>query len=276
MSELQQISLTENCACVLGARGSVAVSGGEYAKYGGATTCIAVRLSGQLIVMDAGSGILRLPSVLRETDTVIPLLLSHPHTDHLLGLLSCPVFYKKEITVDCYAAEHGGMKPEEQIGRLFSPPLWPVGPEMLPAGFRYHTVSGDFSVGDVTVKTMEGCHPGGVSVFRLECGGKSVVLATDCTLREELLPRLAEFAADCDLLFCDGQYSDAEWAGRKDFGHSTWTSAARLGVLCRAKQMRIVHHDPGHGDAVLDEAGTEVRRIFPYCSMAYEGEVILL
>ena len=39
---------------ILGTRGSVPVSGGDFLRYGGATTCVLVRLAGQVIVLDAG------------------------------------------------------------------------------------------------------------------------------------------------------------------------------------------------------------------------------
>ncbi|MEJ2097012.1 MAG: MBL fold metallo-hydrolase, partial [Deltaproteobacteria bacterium] len=44
-----------------GSRGSIPVSGKEYNKYGGDTTCIEIRTkSGEIIIVDAGTGIRRL------------------------------------------------------------------------------------------------------------------------------------------------------------------------------------------------------------------------
>ena len=44
-----------------GARGSIPVSGREYVKYGGDTTCVEIRSAAdEVIVVDAGSGIRRL------------------------------------------------------------------------------------------------------------------------------------------------------------------------------------------------------------------------
>ena len=103
-----------------------------------------------------------------------------------------------------------------------------------------------------------------------------MVFATDCTLTDSLLPALTDFARDCDLLLCDGQYSDAEWPARAGFGHSTWTSVARLGRDCGAKQVRVIHHDPAHTDALLDGAAEELRRIHPNCAFARAGEEVLL
>jgi len=44
-----------------GARGSIPVSGKEYIKYGGDTTCLEIRTKNdEIIIVDAGSGIRRL------------------------------------------------------------------------------------------------------------------------------------------------------------------------------------------------------------------------
>ena len=271
----------DNAVTILGARGSIPVSGPQFARYGGATTCVLVRLGGHTVVLDAGSGLMNLPGpkqcgFLPEHPEPLPLLISHPHIDHLLGLPLCPYCLKPGGAVDVYMAgrmERGG---KELLDGIFRPPYWPVGPAQLPADIRFHPLPDSSEINGIRVDSMEGVHPGGVTVFRLTGGGKRVVFASDCTLTEALLPRLADFAADCDLLLCDGQYSDDEWPARKGFGHSTWTDAARLGAMCRAKQVRLMHHDPGHDDALLDSAAAEVRAICPNCEFAREREEILL
>ena len=46
---------------IWGSRGSIPVCGKEYLKYGGDTTCLEIRTkSGDIIVVDAGTGIRRL------------------------------------------------------------------------------------------------------------------------------------------------------------------------------------------------------------------------
>ena len=48
-----------------GARGSIPVSGAEYLKYGGDTTCVELRTAGgEVVIVDAGSGIRRLGNAL--------------------------------------------------------------------------------------------------------------------------------------------------------------------------------------------------------------------
>ena len=261
---------------VLGTRGSVPVSGKAFLRYGGATTCVLVRLSGQILALDAGTGLMNLPPFAEEEIDRLPLLLTHPHADHLLGLLMCPLLSRPGFQMDIYAARRNGLDAEGQVRALMSQPLWPIGPERLTASVAFHDLPPQIKLGNVMVDTMEGVHPGGVQLLRLTGGGRGVVFATDCTLTDSLLPALTEFARDCDLLLCDGQYSNAEWPSHADFGHSTWTAAARLGRDCGAKQVRVIHHDPTHTDDVLDGAAEELRRIHPNCAFARAGEEVFL
>lgn len=252
---------------ILGCRGSVPVSGPQFARFGGNTLCIFVRLGGQPLVLDAGTGILSLPSVLEPTERTVPLLLTHGHADHLLGLPLCGCLTEPDFSMTVYAKPRAGLDAGGQVRRLLSPPLWPVGPEALPAALRFAPLTDGLQLGPVTVRTLAGIHPGGVTLLRLDCGGKSVALITDCTLTDDFLPTAAAFAADCDLLLCDGQYTDAEWADRADYGHSTMEAAVTLGRLCRAGSLRLLHHDPTHDDATLGTLS------YPF---AFDGEEVFL
>lgn len=261
---------------LLGTRGSVPVSGEEFLRYGGSTTCIFLRLAGQPIVLDAGTGMLGLSEVLEKEEQHITLLLSHPHVDHLLGLPICRTVFDPKKKIDIYGATRNGKNVKEQVLSFLQPPLWPVGPEQLPANISFFDLPQRLFVGDVEIETMEGVHPGGVTLFRITGGGKRVVLITDCTLTEELFSELTEFARNCDLLLCDGQYSLSEWSGRENFGHSTWIDVAKLGVACGASKVRIIHHDPGRTDAELDHATMELTAIHKNCAFARAGEEVLL
>ncbi len=265
----------DDFAIILGARGSIPVSGRDYSAYGGATTCVLLRLGGAAVLLDAGTGLLRLPDwVLEQRE--LPLLLTHPHLDHLLGLPMCSYLVRSGRRLDIYAAPRGGLDTEAQIRRLLSPPLWPIGPDKFPAALQFHSLEASMDLGGLHVDALEGCHPGGVSVLRISGGGRRVVLATDCTLTPRLLPALQAFSRDCDLLLIDGQYSPAEWESRSGYGHNTWDTAACFGRDCGARQIRILHHDPAHTDAFLDLAAQELHQIYPNCDFAHEGEVVQL
>ena len=261
---------------ILGARGSVPVSSEEFLCYGGATTCVLIQSADQTIILDAGTGMLMLPTYLKPEDTDISLLLSHGHVDHLLGFSMCPSVFDSARSFHIYAAERSGSDGESYLQSLMSPPLWPIRPSQVGAKVCFHPLAKDFQIGPIQVDSMEGIHPGGVSLFRLTIDGRRIVFITDCTLTDSLFPRAAEFAQNCDLLLCDGQYSEKEWQSHSSFGHNTWTTAARLGAACDAKQVRIIHHDPFHTDRDLDAASAMIKTIHPRCMFARAGEEIIL
>ena len=265
----------ENRVTLLGVRGSIPVSGEAYRRYGCATTCYLIELEGKAILVDAGNGILNLPRELMKY-TEMTMLLTHPHLDHLMGLPMCPFLFRQGATLHMYAAVRGGMDAEAQVDALVAPPLWPVGAGSLPGVLICSTLPETLRLNTVLVESMEGNHPGGVSVLRITGGGKRIVVATDCTITEENRSALTEFAKDCDLFLCDGQYSQEEWPGHASFGHSTWTAAAELARAAGAKQTRIVHHDPTHTDSFLDSCAAELALTCPGCSFGREGEIIQL
>ncbi len=265
----------KNRVLLLGVRGSLPVSGADFARYGCATTCFLLELDGQFLLVDGGSGLLRLSGPVLEAAS-LPLVLTHPHADHLLGLPLCPYLLQPGKRLEVYAVPRRGLDARGQVSRLLSPPLWPVKPEGLPAELGWHELPDVLRLGSLTVERLEGVHPGGVSLLRVRGGNRTVVVMTDCTLAEERLPTFTAFARDCDLLLCDGQYGEEEWPACAGYGHSTWLMAARFAAACGAGALRIVHHDPRHTDAELDEAEAAVRQLFPRGALAREGETITL
>lgn len=260
---------------ILGARGSVPVSAPTFARYGGATSCVLVQIAETNIVLDAGTGFLRLPADVLAASG-LSLLLTHAHLDHLNGIPMCPYVMLSGRTLDIYAAKQEGHPVSEVLEALYAPPIWPVRPSQLAAEILYHDIESEFRIGAVTVRSMDGVHPGGVKLFRLSAEGKSVVFATDCTMTEALYPQVVAFAGGCDLLLCDGQYSDEEFIPRAGFGHTTWKTAARLGKDCGAALTRIIHHDPTHTDEMLDAAASEIHALNGSAEFAREGETFSL
>lgn len=260
---------------IAGSRGSIPVSSEAYRRYGGATCCVLVQHPGGNLILDGGTGLMNLGDRLKGTNSV-SLLLSHPHFDHMAGICLFPEAFRRDFHIDVYGADRLGLSVREQLEVLMAPPLWPVGPEQLPAEFSFFSTVRHFTAEGMEIETMEGNHPGGVSVFRLTIGEKRIVYMTDCTITEENREMLLEFSRGCDLLLCDGQYSDGEWPARSAFGHNPWSETARFARRCGAKNARILHHDPMHTDEILDTANTQVSTIYPACTLAFDGEEISL
>ena len=261
---------------ILGTRGSVPVSGAEFVRYGGATTCVVVTLGGESVVLDAGTGILKLPKVIPGGTRFLPLIITHSHVDHMLGLPMCPQVFNPDFHFDVYMKTRGGLGAKAQLETFLTLPIWPVGPDQLPANFTFNELPEKFSIGGITVTTMEGNHPGGVSLVRLDKGGKSVVFATDTVIDSRLSHVFADFAGSPDLLLIDGQYSQEEYDGHPNFGHNSWSAAAFTGLSIGARHTLIIHHNTSKTDEELDALIPELQAINPNCSPAFEGlEVII-
>ena len=132
------------------------------------------------------------------------------------------------------------------------------------------------ALGAMQVVSLEGHHPGGVSLLRFQAGEKRVAVLLDCTLEGPWRETLLDFARDVDLLLCDGQYSPQEWPSHSHFGHSSWTQAAQFARDCGAKRLRVLHHDPNRSDEDLQKAQKELQEMHPDAAFAYSGEELLI
>jgi len=123
-----------------GVRGSIPVPGKSTVRYGGNTSCVEVRADGEIIVLDAGSGIrllgLALDKEFGPRSMKLTLLISHTHWDHIQGL---PFFFSRlqsEESHPCFGLRRSsrwfGKDPGQPNGdavfsREFTPTLEPPG-----------------------------------------------------------------------------------------------------------------------------------------------------
>jgi len=266
---------------ILGCRGSVPRDGKDFLKYGGATSCYAVNLGGRLILVDAGSGILRVDDVLDGAESV-DLFLTHTHADHILGLPMCRPAFNKDFVFRVYGKTRDGLDTKAQLNAYLELPNWPVDIDGLNASFEFEELKDDFILppgnesNPIRVSALEAAHPGGCSIIRFDCAGKSAVVATDCTIKECNEKDTLNFARNTDVLLIDGQYSPKAFSGSAGFGHNNWIKAAEFGKLCGAKKTVLIHHDPFHTDDILDMAAEEIVQVNVNAIIAREGEIISL
>ena len=91
-----------------GARGSIPVSGKEYVKYGGDTTCVEIRSrDNDVIIIDAGTGIRKLGNSLLASDQrTYSMLFTHAHWDHLMGFPFFKPIYRKETKISLFGCPY--------------------------------------------------------------------------------------------------------------------------------------------------------------------------
>ena len=234
---------------VLGSRGSMAFGAKSCMNYGGDSSCYMVRAGEETVFLDAGTGLSAAPSNYPKPPAI---LLSHLHLDHLIGLGVFPGLNNRHTHTRIYVpfcADRS--EAEEVLGRVFAPPFWPLRltgyagrPELLP-------LPDSFSMGELSIDSIPGNHPGGCMVFRLRYQGKTIVYATDYEYDVRSFARLIAFSRKADLLLFDAQYTEDELTSKSGFGHSSAGMGMKLMVMSGAKKLLLIHHDPHSHDPIL-------------------------
>ncbi len=270
-----------------GVRGSIPTPGRDTVRYGGETSCFEIRIGDRLIIIDAGSGLHRFGHAL--TDGTVPagpplpdtgetgadLLFTHLHFDHICGLpFFCPIYtgeFRLRARVGNLA--HGDCA-TQAIGRLLSPPLFPLELDHLPGFDVSEFRAGDsIDLGDgVVVETVGLHHPGGSIGFRFEAGGARLAIITDHEHGDPAIDRaLADFVAGCDVMVYDTMFADDEYDHHVGWGHST---PGRMLDLADSAGIRLpiaFHHSPDRTDDMLDDWAEMIDRRHPGALIAREG-----
>ena len=263
---------------VLGTRGSMPIEGKNFSRYGGATSCYKICAGNEEIYLDAGSGIVKAKT---SPETRVTILLTHMHLDHVVGLPFFSALGETGRPIDIYAGECAGLRPEDSIDRLISPPFWPCMIKHYPANVNVHFLSANevgkrFFIGEVAVDTIRGFHPNGAIIYRLTRRGKSIVYATDFEHSPEACATLADFAKGCDLLMYDAQYTDDEYDKYRGYGHSTPEEGLAVAERADVARLLLVHHAPSRTDSELDEMERQVVGRFKAVTFAKGGDEFLL
>ncbi len=247
---------------VWGCRGSLPSPGPENNKYGGNTSCISVTVKDTLIILDGGSGILRLGKAIASEVKELHILLTHLHIDHTMGLGFFQPLYNPNIQVHLWGPSTINEPLLHRLRRYFSPPLFPVRLSELPKHPIIHEIGNtEFEIGDLKIKSSYICHPGPTLGFRITDGNSVFAYMPD---HEPALGSAdfpsdlewtsgVEIAENADLLFHDGQYTDEEYKSKIGWGHSSVNDAIAFGGECKVKKMAIFHHDPLNSDERLEE-----------------------
>lgn len=262
---------------ILGARGSVPVSGAQFSRYGTATACVLLETASAAVIFDAGTGMMNLPKRVWKQHKKVHLFLSHFHIDHLLGALLSPILYDGEAEVVCYTSDVEKLR--QALGQMMEKPLWPVGTESYDAKITYKNLGASpyrIEGSPVTVSYLPVKHPGGALAYRAEWGEHSMVYATDCELDEQGSRELEAFAGDTELFILDAQYTKEEYGRYQGYGHSSVEDAATVIAKSGAGQGLLFHHAPNRTDQQLAEIETMLQQQWNHIGIAKEGDKILL
>ena len=252
-----------------GARGSIPVSGKEYDKYGGDTTCFEIRSkNAEIIIVDAGTGIRRLgDKFLHKKMFNYSIIFTHSHFDHILGFPFFKPIYNKNATVSILGCPTTQGNIEKLLSKAMSAPLFPVRFDDLSADINYsQECKLSFHVDSIEIFPINLSHPNSGLGYKFVEDGKKFVFLTDNELgyrhrNGRTFEDYAEFARNADLLVHDAQFTPEEYKNRKKWGHSTYVDALNLAITAQVGRFGLFHHDPSRNDSALDTIVGKCRKI---------------
>src|SRR5436189_414693 len=271
-----------------GVRGSIPVPGKSTVRYGGNTSCVEVRAEGEIISLDAGTGIrllgLALDKEFGPRSMKLTLLISHTHWDHIQGLpFFSPAYNRKNlIRVLGYEGARTGLG--AILAGQMETPFFPVSLRELPSHLAIEELKDmEFHIGKVKVHSIFANHPGICAGYRLFTSSGSVAYFPDSEPYELLKMQFAsrdgiseeeardfarpertkmtEFLRDCEVAILDAQYTDDEYKGHVGWGHSSLSSVVSLALDAEARQLLLFHHDPSHDDDMIDRMVEQAREL---------------
>lgn len=231
-----------------GTRGSYPTPKQTHLKYGGNTSCVEVNVRDQLIILDAGTGIIELGEALtREhilsgntTEERKPInatvILSHIHLDHIQGLPFFSPEFIKTTNLQIYGPDSGKEKLKDTISTLLFDKSFPVSLEEIQGSININSFSqrevliikkdgkhvlmpvSDFKQeekgeNDIIITAYKTtAHPkNGCLCIKISYKDKVMVYATDKECYVGSDKKFIEFAYNCDLLIHDAQYTHQDY-----------------------------------------------------------------
>ena len=295
-----------------GVRGSYPTPYHNFLDYGGNTACVEVNVNNHLIILDAGTGIIRLGQELVrdyitnpvKQDINATILLSHTHLDHIQGLPFFQPLHLKSSSINIIGCAEYTKSIDEVLSGLLFEKTFPLDMAEIAANLSFGDINDSFALvfspdayapelqkiesdedtipvdDEVVVSCLKSnSHPkDGVMLYKIAYKDKSLVYATD---KESFVggdKRLAMFARETDLLIHDAQYTTDEYinscVSKQGYGHSTFDMALEASSQAHAKQLAFFHLDPNYNDDMLHEIENHYNKRNAF--IAKEGQEIVL
>jgi phosphoribosyl 1,2-cyclic phosphodiesterase/CheY-like chemotaxis protein len=269
-----------------GVRGSIATPGPATVGYGGNTSCVEVRADGQIIILDAGTGLRPLGKALTEEfggqALDLTLLLSHTHWDHIQGLpFFMPVYQSQNhLRILGYEGARHGL--DSVLSGQMESPFFPIGLSEVPANILIEELMEmQFHIGPVIVEARFANHPGICVGYRLVTSRGTIAFFPDFEpyqahrhgvdsrtsdagqfdyAREEAA-KLVEFLRGTDVLIMDSQFDREEYEQHIGWGHACVDDVVEIALEADVKKLFLFHHDPEHDDAKISAMATHARNL---------------
>jgi CheY-like chemotaxis protein len=255
---------------IWGCRSLSPFKGGEASRYGRNTSCITLETSSDILIFDAGSGIVPLGREIVKNDRYkdLWLFLTHFHQDHFEGLADFAPAYTAGYRLNISGANDPDQALQDRVQRIFEtapPELGALQAELQLFEMMEETYE---VLPGVQVSPFFANHPGTTLAFSIELEGRRFIYSPDAeiygeqgTALQDYDERLSRIIQGADLLIHDGRYLDSDYQTRKNNGHSSWLNTVHLAGRSGVKKLVLFHHDDAYSDPVLDRIEADAQRI---------------
>lgn len=297
-----------------GVRGSFPVADRSFLQFGGNTSCVEINIGDEIIILDAGTGIVASGDDLMEKyissspnpDDRKPInatiLISHIHQDHMLGLTFFKPMHLKSSNIKVFGSTSPDTSMSKCLSNLLFGKTFPldlgdiackleindivesqaiiIKPNQPPQLVEKKEVAPEED--DIYITFYKSyVHPqDGVMIYKISYKNKSLVYATDkeCYMGGD--KNFIKFAKNCNLLIHDSQYTTEDYMNphspKQGFGHSTYDMAVETMKQTNAKNLVFFHYDPSYDDTKLARIKEHYLAENKNVYMSYEGFEIQL
>lgn len=269
-----------------GVRGSYSTPFASHLGVGGNTSCVEIRVGDQLLICDAGTGIIPLGNELMEQDSIREMLiiLTHYHWDHVCGLPFFAPAFNSDWQLKFFGPGCDAHEIEKHVAAQMSAPYFPVGTETWMAAVDYLALANNtLSHGPLTITYQNVHHPGVTYGYRIQYGDMKIVYISDnesmflnkniqrryqefnteeqalyLAMEREEYDSALRFMQDADILIHDAQYTPEDYDKKRGWGHSCYIDTVNSAIDAGVKALYLYHHDPNYDD-------TQIQRIHQDC-----------
>jgi len=295
-----------------GTRGSYPSAKVNFLKFGGNTACIEIHCANQLIILDAGTGIIDVgldsikDSIISENKKPhhATIILTHVHQDHIQGLQFYKPLFISDSTINLFGLNTNEENLKDTLKTVLFDKVFPLGLDEIRSNFNIK----NFSANDVIVISPDGttkvydnlkydgksgkddiiitayktaAHPkNGCLCIKVKYQGKTLVYATDKESYIGADKKFIQFAYLADCLIHDAQYTYQDYINpiqpKQGFGHSTFEMAIETYELAKAKRLFFFHYDPEYDDeklTSLEKEFSDISKSIYFAKENYEIEL---
>lgn len=279
-----------------GVRGGIPTPGPETVRVGGNTSCVEIRADGELIILDAGSGLRPLGRAIAaefsESPVSLTLLITHTHWDHIQGFPFFVPAYSPRNHIRILGFEGARNDLQATLAGQMESPYFPIALAQMPGNIVIEELKSlRFEIGRISAEACHVNHPGVCVGYRLRTSNGSICYIPDHesapldsmepdSVAATIERKVIEFIRETDVLIIDSQYTAEEYRSHVGWGHGCVDDVVRVARAAGVKHLVLFHHDPGHDDDFMDGMLARARKLANgsdlRISLAKEGDSVLL